>query len=807
MTTVNPRLIYATDLQSYFVDKDTGLPLAEGVVTFYRNSSRTILKNVYQLTGTPGNPIYTALPNPMTLSGVGTPQDAMGNDVLILYYPYVGAPDDEDAEDAAVDLYYITVYAKTIAPATEGVRQFTREFFPNLEDGSVSTVNDQFNFVPNGQFLVHNNIPATSTNDFIAGKISSDVEVDGVTKIAPGGWTFERSPSATTVDIVTFPKFDGWVANPTSSPRFACNVECRQTGTNSIKFVGIKWLDVNKFTSEDGSIKYNFYIEGKVESGSLSVQLYLKKFFGSNGSVLAAIPQGDPLILTTTYQKFNTEIDFSDNQAYEIGDGEDNTTYVQIYASLPATATCNVTFDNASLTASNSILSQFPEQTEADCLTRTVTGWMPIPDPDGMDLYLPLINTKEGMIWDDSSIGKPYLSFSEELEFNEIALNGEKLETDSYSDLGIPYSRLFDKYNNTTLNIPIGGTGADYFTSAYGTYFGYASNTFRLINNTLGAVFACAAGTTTFTFSSVHVGSTTYDVKSFLVGEDTFYIVNNAYGICDTLTGSGQNIGIEPGNSGFTVANISFGSTITSQISSCKTIAASGIAASDYFRFENPTTTYFVWFAINGGGSAPAPGGTGIRIDLLSTDTAAMVAQKIQEGLNAWNTTLVNCVAASAITGGQYWTANSTGDGFYIWYKKDGVGTEPTVPGRIGIEVDILSADTNAQVALKTIQAMNRKYFALPDLRGLFPRGWDDGANVDSTAAERYSLIPGYQGDMLVTYQLDTNRNHSHEMASNEAGGSGTPLSAGLGTGDQTSPDGSYESQPRNFNARWITKY
>ena len=35
-------------LQEYFVDKDTGFPLAAGQVFFYEDTNRSVLKNIYQ---------------------------------------------------------------------------------------------------------------------------------------------------------------------------------------------------------------------------------------------------------------------------------------------------------------------------------------------------------------------------------------------------------------------------------------------------------------------------------------------------------------------------------------------------------------------------------------------------------------------------------------------------------------------------------------------------------------------------------------------------------------------------------------
>jgi hypothetical protein len=61
MTTgLDSRFICTSDLDTYYVDKTTGQPMSGGIVTFYEDENRTVLKSVYQITGTP--PDYTYVP-------------------------------------------------------------------------------------------------------------------------------------------------------------------------------------------------------------------------------------------------------------------------------------------------------------------------------------------------------------------------------------------------------------------------------------------------------------------------------------------------------------------------------------------------------------------------------------------------------------------------------------------------------------------------------------------------------------------------------------------------------------------------
>jgi hypothetical protein len=75
-----------------------------------------------------------------------------------------------------------------------------------------------------------------------------------------------------------------------------------------------------------------------------------------------------------------------------------------------------------------------------------------------------------------------------------------------------------------------------------------------------------------------------------------------------------------------------------------------------------------------------------------------------QLGILTTEVVSITTPAASAITSGQYFLINSANDmqKFYVWYRKDAVGTDPAVLGRIPLVVDITTGDTATQVATDT---------------------------------------------------------------------------------------------------------
>lgn len=193
---LDERYIVASDLEQYFVDKDSGLPLANGTLTFYRDTARNVPKEVFQLTGSPPNYTYVSMGAQITLSAVGTVQNSGGDNEVIYYYPYDSAGN--------LDLYYV------VCENEDEISQFVREAWPNIT-ASNNPATDSFpvqNQISNPQF----------TNVFI----SEDIEtvytvssaVDEVFSFAPN-WDFVISGTGTvTVERIAIPGNDNIPTNP-----------------------------------------------------------------------------------------------------------------------------------------------------------------------------------------------------------------------------------------------------------------------------------------------------------------------------------------------------------------------------------------------------------------------------------------------------------------------------------------------------------------------------------------------------------------------------------------------------------------
>ncbi len=143
MTINTALLIAAPMMQNYFVDKVTGLPLASGVVAMYKDSDRQVFKNWYYQVNQGGTYVFQTLPNPLTLSAVGTIIDVNGNNVIPFYYPF----SEEDEQANTPETYFVRVFNDL------DQLEFTLENFPPLPGTpTVSDIPTHKNYIVNNRF-------------------------------------------------------------------------------------------------------------------------------------------------------------------------------------------------------------------------------------------------------------------------------------------------------------------------------------------------------------------------------------------------------------------------------------------------------------------------------------------------------------------------------------------------------------------------------------------------------------------------------------------------------------------------------
>jgi len=67
----------------------------------------------------------------------------------------------------------------------------------------------------------------------------------------------------------------------------------------------------------------------------------------------------------------------------------------------------------------------------------------------------------------------------------------------------------------------------------------------------------------------------------------------------------------------------------------CVRVEAGASLGDLYWTFSSSSTSYYVWYNVDAGGTDPAPGGTGIEVAILSTDAASAVATKVVAAIDA----------------------------------------------------------------------------------------------------------------------------------------------------------------------------
>ncbi len=216
---ISPLFIPLFTIEEIILDKDSGLPLTGGVVTFYRDSQRLVPKPVYQITGTSPTYAFVSVGNQLTLGLAGDFVDSNGDPFVPYAYPY--------DSNGAVDLYFVRV------ESAGGVEQFTREAVPYIGQDGISPAEraSTNNELCNPHF-VEVSFPAEGS--FVINVTGSNT----VTPIAPG-WDFVSSGTGTITVQRIEPTSSSVLTNPpytlsiTASSGLGAAITLRQRMNNS----------------------------------------------------------------------------------------------------------------------------------------------------------------------------------------------------------------------------------------------------------------------------------------------------------------------------------------------------------------------------------------------------------------------------------------------------------------------------------------------------------------------------------------------------------------------------------------------
>lgn len=320
---IDPRYIPAFSIEDVILDKDTGAPLSGGLVYFEQDNQRGVLKPVYQITGTSPNYTYTQLPNPMTLSSIGTFEDSLSNPVVPYFFPY-----DEEGD---VEYYYVRV------TSSEDVPQFAREAVPyvgNQDNAEVLSVIT--NELSNPQFV---EVKFDTSNGAYVYSFSG--ATDQVVSIAPDWDLIVTAPTTGTVTVTQL------------TPAGSLNVVTNPGSLLTISSAGVTKLQLRQRIYGSPNLWGSGYLSGtfvaKTYSGtSVTLNMYYSQ---SNGVVVDQLLVSASLPASGNYGQFPGSFFIppsTSNQTFP-------TAYVDIYFDIPLSVQIDITSVMVAFTGATSI--------------------------------------------------------------------------------------------------------------------------------------------------------------------------------------------------------------------------------------------------------------------------------------------------------------------------------------------------------------------------------------------------------------------------------------------------------------------
>lgn len=458
-------LIAAPMLQDYLVDNSSGLPLANGVISLYQDNSRTTFKNWYYQTGTPGNYTYITLPNPMTLSSVGTITDGNGNDVIPFYYPY------SEIDNFTAQPYYITVVN------SNGQQQFTRQNFPfNPDTSPLSTEVDTLdNLIVNSVFwrnigsVILTNLLTNRDTSLLSATICPS-QHDGY--IMPDMQFIKNANGA--VDVISFENFvqnfpDQVLPNGVT-PEFYLNFNCSGTGSETVKYIQIPiQLHVNSLSG----VQASFVLYAMGVTGSPKIEINLYQFLGTGTSSSPITIQ--TIDLNNNWEKYVVSFVIPSTQDIVLGQGGDDAYFMQIGLPTGSNGICDINIAMPSFYLSNQVpTNDFQTYDQVNSI---------ISSPRTCDFRTSVNNFQPGWVSaNDGTIG------------NIASSATNRANTDTW----VLYSYLWNHCSNTFCPV-VGGKGSS-------AYSDFTSNKPLTLTRTLGR--ALLGGNPSFFESTTYTAST-----------------------------------------------------------------------------------------------------------------------------------------------------------------------------------------------------------------------------------------------------------------------------------------------------------
>jgi len=381
---LSSQFVLAPSPQVYFVDKNTGAPLAGGFVYCYSDNDRSTLKPAWTLIGGVGSYDYAALPNPIPLSSVGTCTDGVGNDIIPYWFPYDG--------DGVVENYYLVI------KDAQGNTQETRQAWPNFVSSTPTVSNYAYNYVRNSCFSSWSN-----TNLYTNIKTGSNSQYDFVVD----DWTYQQQDPTQNTDIFQFKYTAGDNSVPTNSP-YCLEYKCNTTGSGQSTYNRFQQYFKSVETLQNQTVSVEIWLRSNtVTAFSGTMGISYTQYFGTGG--LPATDNTKPILtitnVPTTWTKFTGTATIDPTSGKNRGTNNNDAFILNI--DMPLGVTCDIQIGSIRLELGNGISgTQIISNDSAQAQTNF---WALYPPFSTGDVKMTIKNAADPgwLMMDDGTIGNP----------------------------------------------------------------------------------------------------------------------------------------------------------------------------------------------------------------------------------------------------------------------------------------------------------------------------------------------------------------------------------------------------------------
>jgi hypothetical protein len=682
------------------------VPLSGGFIYFYEDENRTVQANTYSDVSDSSNPVINT--NPIQL---GTSGD----------FPPIYMEDR---------FYYIVITDNTGDQANPV--EVLEHYNPSEVVNQPSAFND--NFVVNPQF----NYPITfyKTTDE-EGEITDD------TTIVAWGWEFLQDEETDSKNYITFEDVvgQGIEGNPIKQIILNCeDASSEETLKDFRSYIG----KVDFYSGQSLTFSAQMISLRLVPA---PVKIFIELFYGIGGSPTELI-ELTSFTVGVTRQKFVHSFSVPSIDGKLIGTGN----YMAIRIQPSINAVCLVGITNV-LVAPGVQPSAIFNNEATGYSKALILGESTDISGAGLIQNYSSYYYNDGKIFPYSDTGTIFLQPKNEVTPYRLLCDGSSLLVNGYSDTDIPYRRLYD-----VIGLEFGG-GGDIICGVRGKEVSFESAAGAR------AKTAYTAGTTTFAVANPFLGldmginivnNNDYSVTATFV--DNFaadQTVPNFFGSYTFLapssllpqaaaywgTGGGEinaeNITINttaPGSvSTQAVFDLTFHSKASSDYQTRQVSSSNQLVVSSFLEFSalspnsrqpggygGDTLNHVVLFSLDGVFNIhigmPA-------VFLISSNAYTVVdfksnlsiTQNIKNFVKTvanpflWTITVNNAPSAS-----QYFLFSSATVDYYGWFTVNGVGVDPAIGSRTGVEIPTFTGNTPEDVARIIAETINSQTFTIP---------------------------------------------------------------------------------------------